>query len=128
LGTVPRDIALEKQRESQLLLLLKWNDPKRRGVYTAKIFEYLAARRPLLAVGGFPDVVDQLLNETKAGVSGQTEEDIKTVLLRLYREYKSTGAVGYNGNEAEINKYSHREMARKFATVLDGLRAHIEQH
>jgi hypothetical protein len=120
-GIVSREIALNKQRESQLLLLLKWNDPKQRGAYSAKIFEYLAARRPILAVGGFHDVVSELLDETKAGASGHTAEDIKTLLLRLYQEYKSTGAVSYNGDEAETSKYSHREMARKFAVVLGQL-------
>jgi len=126
-GIVPREVALNMQRESQLLLLLKWNDPKQRGFYTAKIFEYLAARRPVLAVGGFPDVIDRLLNETKAGVSGQTGEDIKALLLRFYQEYKSTGAVSYSGDEAETGKYSHREMAKKFAAILDSLPTHIDR-
>ncbi len=118
-GVVPREIALNKQRESQLLLLLKWNDPKQAGAYSAKIFEYLAARRPVLAVGGFPDVVDQLLKETRAGVSGQTAEELKPLLLRLYQEYKPTGTVSYSGDEPKINKYSHHEMAKTFAGVLD---------
>jgi hypothetical protein len=102
--------------------LLKWNDSKQRGVYSAKIFEYLAAKRPILAVGGFPDVVDELLHETKAGVSGRTKEEIKALLLRLYQEYKSNRAVSYSGDEAETGKYSHREMAKKFASILDSLR------
>jgi len=121
-GMVPREIALNNQRESQLLLLLKWNDAQQQGVYSAKIFEYLAARRPVLAVGGFHDVVSELLDETKAGVSGQTGEEIKAALLRVYQEYKSTGAVSYSGDEAEINKYSHREVAKRFASILDSLR------
>jgi hypothetical protein len=120
-GMVPREVVLNKQRESQLLLLLKWNDTRQRGVYPAKIFEYLAARRPVLAVGDFPDVVDRLLDETKAGSSAQTVEDVKPVLLRLYQEYKSTGAVSYTGDEIETGKYSHREMAKKFAAILDSL-------
>jgi len=122
-GMVPREIALNKQRESQLLLLLKWTDPKQGVNYPAKIFEYLAARRPVLAAGGFPDVVDQLLDETKAGASGQTGEEIKALLLRFYQEYKSTGAISYSGDEAETSKYSHREMAKRFATILDSLPA-----
>jgi len=120
-GTVPREIALSRQRESQLLLSLKWNDARQKGVYSGKIFEYLAAKRPVLAVGGFPDVVDDLLSTTKAGVSAQTGQDVKASLLPLYQEYKSTGAVSYRGDEAEINKYSHRETAERFASILDSI-------
>jgi hypothetical protein len=34
-----------------VLLLLLWNDPRERGVYTGKLFEYLGARRPILGIG-----------------------------------------------------------------------------
>ncbi len=37
-GIVPREISFEKQRESQLLLLLKWEDPRERGIYHWKSF------------------------------------------------------------------------------------------
>lgn len=121
-GVVPKDIALEKQRESHLLLVLDWDDPKERGVYTYKIFEYLGARRPILATGGSKgDVVAELLDETKAGIHAPMVEDIKIALKDFYQEYKLKGSVSYKGEEAEINKYSHREMARKFAEILDAL-------
>jgi len=38
-----------------------------------------------------------------------------------YHEYKERGAVQYRGIEAEVMKYSHREMARRFAEVLDAV-------
>ncbi len=120
-GIVPREVALKTQRESQVLLLLKWNDHRHRGPSSAKIFEYLAASRPILAVGGFPAVVDDLLEETGVGVSGQTWLDVKHLLRQMYQEYRSTGAVPYAGDEARIDRYSHREMARKFASILDSI-------
>jgi hypothetical protein len=120
-GIVPREIALEKQRESQVLLLLKWNDIRQKGVYTAKVFQYLAAHRPILAVGGFPDVVDELLDKTVAGISGQVTEDIKSFLVQAYQQYKSTGAASYGGDKAEIDKYSHREIGKQFASILDSI-------
>lgn len=120
-GVVVREIALQKQRESQLLLLLKWEDPKVPGVYTGKIFEYLAARRPVLATGGSDDVVNELLDKTKAGICSVTVDHIKNTLEELYKEYKLKGEVTYRGDESEINKYSHREMARKFSEILDQL-------
>ena len=39
-GVVPREISFEKQRESQLLLLLKWEDPRERGLYSGKVFDF----------------------------------------------------------------------------------------
>ena len=118
-GIVPRENALHRQRESQLLLLIKWNDSKERGAYSAKIFEYLSAKRPILAVGGYRDVVDELLVETKTGTSGANPEDLKIILIEMYREYQAMGRVQYRGEESKINRYSHREMAHKFAEVLN---------
>jgi hypothetical protein len=121
-GTVSREISFEKQRESQILLLLNWEDQQEKGVYPLKVFEYLSTRRPILATGGFGnDVVEELLNETGAGIYAPTVENIKSFLRELYLEYKQKGEISYNGNIEKINKYSHREMARKFAEALDRL-------
>jgi glycosyltransferase involved in cell wall biosynthesis len=121
-GRIPRQIAFEKQRASQLLLLLNWEEPQECGVYSLKVFEYLAARRPILATGGScDDVVKALLAETKAGMYAPTVEDIKRILRELYSEYKCKGEISYNGDVEEINKYSYREMARKFAEILDSI-------
>lgn len=120
-GQVPKDIALQKQRESQLLFLPKWQDPQERGAYSGKIFEYLAARRPILAADGSDDVVKDLLNETNAGIDAPAIQDIKDALQKLYQDYKLRGEIAYNGIDSKINKYSHREMARKFSEILDRL-------
>lgn len=125
-GIVPRGVSFKKQRESQLLLLLNWEvsweDQREKGWYPLKIFEYLAAQRPILAIGGSgEDVIRELLDKTKAGVYALSVEDIKRIIRELYSEYKCKGEISYNGNIDKINKYSHREMARKFAEVLDKL-------
>jgi hypothetical protein len=119
-GQVSREIALKKQWESQLLLLLNWEDPEERGVYTGKVFEYLAARRPILVTGGYGnDVLEELIKETKAGVYCPKVEDIKKALKDFYLEFKQKGRVDYTGDWKEIEKYSYREMARKFAEILN---------
>lgn len=121
-GIVPREITLKKQKESQLLLLLNWEEEEGKGCYPLKTFEYLAARRPILATGGLgDDVIKELLDETKAGTYAKEVEDIKSILKELYLEYKRNGKITYNGDMKKINKYSCREMARKFAEVLDRL-------
>jgi hypothetical protein len=120
-GIVSRENSFEKQRESQLLLLLKWEDPREHGWHSGKIFEYLAAMRPILATGGTTDVITELLNETNAGIDAQTVEDVRNALKKSYTEYKLGGKVSYQGNVEKINKYNYREMARKFAEVINAI-------
>jgi len=118
-GVIPRKTSFEKQRESQVLLLLNWEEPLEKGTYTGKIFEYLAAQRPILVTGGFGnDVVEALLDETNAGFYCPTVNEVKKVLRDLYLEYKRKDKVPYHGKVEKVNKYSYREMARKFAEIL----------
>jgi glycosyltransferase involved in cell wall biosynthesis len=119
-GPISREESILKQRRSQLLLLLTWNDPQEKGIYTGKLFDYLAARRPILSMG-FTEggVVKDLLDQTQAGIHVSNEEELKKCLLTAYSEYMETGALQYRGIDSEVIKYSHLEMARKFAAVLD---------
>lgn len=120
-GRVPMQVAQAKQRESQLLFNPKWDEPNYPGIHSIKILEYLAARRPILATGKYKDVVDELLDETGAGICAQNVEDVERALEKAYREYKLKGEVAWHGDESKINNYSHREMARKFAEILDSI-------
>ena len=47
---VPRKESLAIQRRSDILLFMQWNDPKEQGNVPGKLFDYLAARRPILVV------------------------------------------------------------------------------
>lgn len=118
-GMVPHEAALRRQRESHLLLLLNWEGLGEKGCYPLKTFEYLAAKRPILAIGGCgDDVVTDLLNETRSGRCCRDVDKIKDYLRKQYGEYL-TDTAAYLGIESQICKYSYREMARKFAEVLD---------
>ena len=120
---IPKEQCFEKQKESQLLLQLNWEDKREKGVFSGKMLDYLAAQRPILAAGGsgYDEVVKEILFKTTAGVYCPQIEDIKNALAKFYREYKQVGRVTYNGDWAEIEKYSNREMAKKFADILNQL-------
>jgi glycosyltransferase involved in cell wall biosynthesis len=61
--------ALELQRDSEaLLLLIPDADGRGRGVLSGKVFEYLAAERPILAVVPPDGAAAELIRETGAGV------------------------------------------------------------
>ena len=66
---LPRPEALALQRDSEaLLLLIPEADGRGRGVLSGKVFEYLAAERPILACVPPDGEAAALLRETDAGV------------------------------------------------------------
>lgn len=120
-GMVPPEEAVQRQRESQVVLLLDWNDPDEEGVYPAKVFEYLAAKRPILAVGGGEGVIHDLITETKAGVHAVDKKTLKQTLKQYYDEYISTGESKYRGMEEEVSKHNQVSMSRKYSDVLNSV-------
>lgn len=120
-GSVARDEALRIQSGSQVLLLLAWSDPKETGQHTGKVFEYMGARRPILAVGGVPGVLTELLDETQTGIHATSKSQLRDFLVAAYRDFKRDGRVAYTGDKQAIGRYTHKEMASKFAGVLDSL-------
>src|SRR5262249_12843376 len=65
----PHRRALELQRDSEVLLLLIPEASGRgRGVLSGKVFEYLAAGRPILAVVPPDGAAAELIRETGAGI------------------------------------------------------------
>ncbi|MGQ9550588.1 MAG: glycosyltransferase [Roseiflexus sp.] len=90
-GPIPYADALAQQRTADVLLLLLWNDPRERGVYTGKLFEYLGARRPILAIGPEDNVAAALIRERQAGVVSSDPAAIAGHLAR-WLDAKERGA------------------------------------
>src|SRR5437867_1663487 len=118
-GIVSRDEALQREMESQILLLLGWSDPKETGQHTGKLFEYFGAARPILAVGGIKGVLTEVLEQTKAGIHTLARQQLRDCLIAMYREFRNDGEVGYFADHRAIEQYSHRQMACRFAEVLN---------
>jgi len=119
---VSRAEVLELQRRARMLLLLGWRDRSQRGITTGKVFEYLAAGRPILAIDcARGDTIDALLRETGAGWSCADEGELERRLLTAYGEWGTLGDVQWSPQPAAIDGYSHRSMARRFAAELDQL-------
>ena len=119
-GSLPRSEIFLKQRHSRLLLLFGWEDPQETGVYPQKIFEYLAARRPILLTGGSKNEdIKRMVADMNAGKSAEDVEGIKDRIYGFYNEYKARGVITYKGNIEGIGAYSYRNMAKRFAGILD---------
>jgi hypothetical protein len=90
---VPYRDALALQRGADACLLLLWSNPAEPGVYTGKVFEYLGAKRPVLAIGAGDDVAGALLRGRGAGFVGADPHAIADWLLARCEEKRRSGAV-----------------------------------
>lgn len=105
------------QRNAAVLLQAAYAG--RTGIITSKIFEYFAARRPILAVPRDGDCVERMLESTGAGYSCSTAGEIAPLLRQWYNEWKQTGAVRCMGARDDILKFSRREQAGDLAAVFN---------
>jgi glycosyltransferase involved in cell wall biosynthesis len=117
-GFVPQD-QLRAHVRSADVLLLPTNEAGDSGVPGGKLYEYLAARRPILAVPGQDRFVARVLEETRAGVSATSPDDVAGALKLWSDELSARGVVAYRGDEKAVNRYSIKESARRVAEVLD---------
>ena len=89
---VPRRRALELQRDSEaLLLLIPEAGGRGRGVLSGKVFEYLAAERPILAAVPPDGAAADLIRETGAGVVARptTSAALREALVGLHERWRA---------------------------------------
>lgn len=115
---IPHNEAVKQQRQSQILLLLMLNQPNTGSILTGKLFEYLAAKRPILGIGSPNGDAAGLLRETQAGVMIDFDDYsvLKEQIVRYYGLYKSGGL---SVNSSAIEKYSRKELTAQLAAILE---------
>jgi glycosyltransferase involved in cell wall biosynthesis len=119
-GYVSHDMAIEYQKKAQVLLLLIPNVEKSKGILTGKLFEYLTAKRPILAIGPEDGDLSEILKETNAGVviDFDHEEKLASEILNLYHQYKDGNLKVDSKN---IEKYHRKELTEKLAFIIKSL-------
>ena len=119
-GYVSHRKAIEYQNTAQVLLLLIPNVKNNKGILTGKLFEYLKAKRPILAIGPEKGDLAAILQETNSGVivNFDAEEKLKLEIVALYQKYKEDKlTVNFNN----IEKYHRKELTKKLAFILKSL-------
>ncbi len=122
-GNIPYKESIARQIESTILLLLSWNDPKDIGMINGKIYEYLGARRPILALAYKGGEIDKLLHESGCGIVINNVTEVKQLLLTWLVEFKMTGKLTtyFNPNNNVILRYTRKNQAKALAEVLNKL-------
>ncbi len=116
---VPHDEALRRQAEADVLLLLLWNNTGETGVFTSKLFEYLAARRPILCLGCTTGVAADEIRQRKAGAVLGTVEDIRAWLGAMRVQKRAEGMIPSLPEEARAHISRSEQFEKLLRTVLE---------
>lgn len=105
------------QRQSQILLLAVNKVPSAKGIITGKIFEYLQAKRPILAIGPEDGDLAEILKSTESGIiiDFDNEEKLKTKILSFYNKFKNKNLKVYSKN---IEKFHRRELTKQLSDII----------
>lgn len=116
-GYVSHAAALRKQRSSQILLLIEIDSKETKGIIPGKLFEYMSAKRPILAIGPENWEVAELITETDTGeiFDYKTHSDLKNVILKWFKAFKE-GSLSVSPKNTE--KYGRRSLTEELSKLL----------
>jgi glycosyltransferase involved in cell wall biosynthesis len=120
----PRADALRLQRDSEALLLLIPDAGGRgKGVLSGKVFEYLAAGRPILAVVPPAGAAAELIREAGAGivVAPDDVDGMKVALADLHARYEDGGLLSVELPRELKERLSRRARVEETADLLRSL-------
>ena len=117
-GFIPRNEVARIQTEADVLLLFINQSPVEGGPLSGKIYEYTAARRPVLAlVPRNSAAIVNYLKSTGVGIWAAMD-DIDDIASKVKLLYETKGSF-LRRNEQEIAKYSRKVLTKQLAHVLD---------
>ncbi len=118
---LPHETAIAQMRSAQLLTLIQPDTGVGRMICPNKLYEYMAARRPILALLP-PGAASSVLNEGPFGrvVSPTDPQAIAAALLNLFHAIRA-GTEPTQMADTIINRFDRREIAHRLASFLDEL-------
>jgi glycosyltransferase involved in cell wall biosynthesis len=118
LGYVSHKQSIELQIKSQVLLLIEIDSHETKAIIPGKLFEYLAAKRPIVAIGPEGSDIEEIINRTEAGMYFDffRESELKAHILSLYQKFK-VGKLEVTSKN--IEQYSRKNLTKKLVEIIN---------
>lgn len=115
---LPHNEVLVEQRKASLLLLLINDTPNAKLILTGKLFEYLAAQRPVICIGPKDGDAADVIRETDSGeVFGFNDiQGLKKMLRESFLQFKKQTLVM---ESKAIDNYERKNLTKKMGQVLN---------
>lgn len=118
---IPYEASLQELMAADMLLLLQASEDTR-DLVPAKLYEYLRAQRPVLALV-LPGASGQVMQETGGGwaVDPGDATGLDAVLTQAYRAWADGSLSAQRADLAVLRQYDRRSLTAKLAQVFDTL-------
>ena len=119
-GYVSHEQSILYLLQSHVLILIIDDLPNSKNISTGKIFEYLFARKPILALTPEGDAAD-LIRQANAGfiIPPRDIKRIREQILQLYNDYK-TGNLRFQPRTSFIYQFDRRTITEEFVNKILG--------
>jgi len=117
LGYIPHEEAVKQMVNASLLLMAIPDSPDNKGIVTGKFFEYLAAKRPILAIGPLGGDVDILIRKCRAGklFSYEEKEKMGQFILEIFEKVQNGS---FRSETTGAEKYTRRNLTQDLSKNL----------
>ena len=121
LGYKAHEVAVREQRAASLLILPLRNDPDYKPILPGKLFEYLAARRPILGIGQEDGAMARLLDEIalpgRIVSNWDNEERTRSFIDSVWSDYLEKGDTLLPPDG--IDRFSRRSLTKELSHLLE---------
>ena len=114
---LPHEEVKRFQKCAQVLLLAVNKVPSSKGIITGKIFEYMQAKRPILAIGPTDGDLAEIIEHTKTGkvVDFEDKESLKKTILEMYSAYKNKSL---RVNSKNIEQFHRKNLTHQLVQII----------
>jgi len=115
---LPHKEVIKHQQKSQILLLSINNVPSSKGIITGKIFEYLMAKRPIIAIGPTDGDLAKILDSTNSGavIEFNDTNSMVSKLENLYELYDNNNLQNESSN---IQQFHRKQLTENLAKLIN---------
>ncbi len=119
-GYLEHNQAVVFQKKSQILLLIEIDSKDTEAIIPGKLFEYMVANRPIIAIGPKEADVIRILRETNTGHYFNYEDYtlLKEQILNHFNSYLDNHLITESRG---LEKYHRRSLSKSLAAVINEL-------
>ena len=116
-GYVSHEDAIAAQKASQLLLLIESNSNSASYIIPGKLFEYIASKSPIIAIGPSTSDIKKIIANTCSGnyFSYLDENSLKATLKMYFKNFQESEIKSKTKN---FESYSRYELTSKLSNLL----------